>query len=708
MKKFHVLFAFLLIAAMLLSSCSIFENLGGGGQKPQILPFPENAFAAAKKQGVIGSITQTGDGNAYVMGTVPAPQSKIVSLSLTSKIEKTAETNKHLVTFEHNLKGPYVSGYIGSELYIIQGHGSLAWNKKGIGHKDGTILLEYDENGYFSISSLCENKVIVGNPTDESVESLWDSTESYMFGYMVYDPETKSFAPMYEENNLRFYTAGYFMGGVAMVSVKEDDKILFGVIDAEGNYVVEPQYEMMADESIDNVVIVALEAEPSSKWGYAPDNCVRLIGYDNTLMTNVQGTRVYACLSQSVGLINTLTGEDILPCSYAYIERVMDDTYFVIDNEGAGFLYDISEGSFTAVEKGAYSYFNSEWMLYVESDDIAYLADKDLNLYELTGLDATHRIRETSLCTQNRINTNIVSAIRDEEAKSAIIGTVDHGEIGKDYNFETRLYTITVPATGDVLENISDCTNPYNGAFFYAKDNALYRYEFETGASTRIETGYGNFTEDYSGSEVTRHYCIFIEPLNEDIYVLDYRTEWEDKCAHFRIIINDKGDVLFSSNINSVEPLCKNYLGRYDDALYSLIGSTEIEDNYYLTRDDGAHFLFQVVRGEADDNEEEQESDRRYSRRFDNFATFSLLSPFMLDFADGSEITVTVGDTVIASDCYVYDSEAQSLKLFTKMFENDIDLYHWITANHPLEILVTAGEETVTLKIELSQFADDF
>ena len=69
MKKFHVLFAFLLIAAMLLSSCSIFENLGGGGQKPQILPFPENAFAAAKKQGVIGSITQTGDGNAYVMGT---------------------------------------------------------------------------------------------------------------------------------------------------------------------------------------------------------------------------------------------------------------------------------------------------------------------------------------------------------------------------------------------------------------------------------------------------------------------------------------------------------------------------------------------------------------------------------------------------------------------------------------------------------------
>jgi hypothetical protein len=222
--------------AMMLSSCSL--NLGsnggiingtGAGSKTEALPLPEDAFISIEKPAVIGSIVQTGDGNAYVNGIVPATQRKNASMqasvgnayisgnilaiqrmSVSEQFEAKQMTSidKTLVTMEHSFGySCYVSGYIGNSLYIIQDHGSLGWNKKGIGHKDGKILLEYGENGYFSISTLSENKVIVGNPTDEAVESLWDNSDSYLFGYMVYDEATKEIKPMYEDNNLRFYTA---------------------------------------------------------------------------------------------------------------------------------------------------------------------------------------------------------------------------------------------------------------------------------------------------------------------------------------------------------------------------------------------------------------------------------------------------------------------------------------------------------------------
>ena len=269
MKKFHGFAALILIIAMMLSSCSLipgsndtgnesgdgilnggnmgFEDIIGGndsnntpgndssnessgndssnessGNKIDALPFPEGIVTNGERPAVIGSIVQTGDGNAYVNGIVSTSQRKAVSTQI--KIKQLAGIDKNLVTMEHAFGySCYVSGYIGNSLYVVQDHGSLGWNKKGIGHKDGTIILEYGENGYFSISTLSENKVIVGNPTDAAVESLWDNSDSYLFGYMVYDEVAKEMKPMYGENNLRFYTAGYFFDGVATVSVKKDE-----------------------------------------------------------------------------------------------------------------------------------------------------------------------------------------------------------------------------------------------------------------------------------------------------------------------------------------------------------------------------------------------------------------------------------------------------------------------------------------------------
>ena len=184
MKKFYGFAALILIVAMMLSSCSL--NLGSNGgmlngegsgsgntvgnnnsdnipdngsTKTEALPLPEGAFVSIEKSAVIGSIVQTGDGNAYVNGIVPATQRKNASMqasvgdayisgnilaiprmSVSEQFEAKQMTSidKTLVTMEHSFGySCYVSGYIGNSLYIIQDHGSLGWNKKGIGHKDG-------------------------------------------------------------------------------------------------------------------------------------------------------------------------------------------------------------------------------------------------------------------------------------------------------------------------------------------------------------------------------------------------------------------------------------------------------------------------------------------------------------------------------------------------------------------------------------------
>ena len=702
MKKLKVLLSLLLIAVLSLSSCSL--PIPGGGNNPSgkldTAPFPEDSFVMNMRKGVIGAIVQTGDGNAYVSGSVPTP-----AVMLLSSKSGSVSQNKHLVTLEHSFGSScYVSGYMGNSLYIIQGFGSLAWNKKGIGHKDGTILLEYGENGYFSISAVNENKIIVGNPSDSAVESLWDDTESYRFGYMVYDEESKQIVPLYEENNLRFYTAGYFINGIAQVSVKENGRILFGAIDTDGNYVVEPKYEMMADESINGLVIVATSATNESGADFITDTCGRSIYYSSTLMTNVQFSRQYSCKSQTVGLINVHTGNAILPCNNAYVERVMNDTYFVIDADGNSFLFDARTKEQTPVDDGVYSYFNNEWMLYIDSQCNAYLADKELKLYDASELslnsEPTYRYKNTINC----INTNILSANRDEIAKNAYSSFDIHAGLNGEYDPEKSTYTLTVDMTGEVIEDVDSFTYIYNGGFLFAKENSLYRYDINTQSISRIETGFGNFTDDYK-NRGTRYYTSIYE-LDLGLFVLRYNIQTGDGQSYLMLIVNDRGDVLFDTAINSVETLDKNYLGRYDDALYSLAGSTNIEDNYFLTRDDGAHFLIQFVRGESSGGEFEDGENGDYTRIIGDYSDFVLLSPFMLNLKDGSSISVAIGDKIIPSDAYVYDSEEQTLKILMKVFDYDNNMImDKLTSDRYFEFTVIAADETVTLRIEVSPFS---
>ena len=205
---------------------------------------------------------------------------------------------------------------------------------------------------------------------------------------------------------------------------------------------------------------------------------------------------------------------------------------------------------------------------------------------------------------------------------------------------------------------------------------------------------------------ITKHYTS-IHPLDEGVYILRYNATMSIGQTYFMVIVNDLGEVLYDAAVNSVETLTKNYLGEYDAALYELAGRTNIKDNYFLTRDDGAHFLLQLVRGEAENNEEgEGDEDRRYTRKICSTNDITYLSPFILDFTDGSEISITAYGEEISSDYYVYNSETKSLKLKTWIIDPIIQ--EKMRIDGFVDFIVNSGDESLTVRIEVSEFAFDF
>jgi hypothetical protein len=82
------------------------------------------------------------------------------------------------------------------------------------------------------------------------------------------------------------------------------------------------------------------------------------------------------------------------------------------------------------------------------------------------------------------------------------------------------------------------------------------------------------------------------------------------------------------------------------------------------------------------------------------------LSPFKFSFTDGSEISISLNGNELSSEKYVYDSASQSLKL--KFDIIDFATQEKMRAEGFAELVVTAGDESVTLRLEVSPFAFRF
>ena len=618
--------------------------------------------------------------------------------------------------YEYELKNCYVSGYIGNDLFIIQDFGSLAWNKKGIGHRDGTYIWSFDEGeGFFSISSMNENMIIVGNPTDESVESLWDDTSSYLFGYLVYDEETKTLTPLYETDNLRFYTATYFIDGHAIVSVEVEGEILFGVINTKGEYIIEPGYQMIHDETNNGIAISAKETTMlDNPYGHITSAAGRNIVYSNTLFTNVQHIRRFEYTSNTVGLIDVKTGEEILPCQYSYIEYLGKTEYFVIDSEGKTYLFDSSKDKLVNCQVD-YAYFANGWSLLKTAEDTIHLRDEQGRIYSTADLycitdehTGQNTLYDYFRNHDSLIMTNILSSEREEQSLKYRTAPVEnfHGAIEGD----GLSYKIWNKSHDQFIE--ADSVAVGYGKILFTKDNYVYRLDYDTFEYTRLEIGFGGFadlngftSDDYASFENVE-FKMYINVMGDGIYNVRVEQRFAEGSSWFDVIINDYGEVILDVAINSTYIFDTNYLGLYDKALYELAGNTDMKDNYFIIRNDGHACVLQFVRknvSEKEDVKDENAIVEYPDRTISNDGSSIYTSPFIFNFEDPSSIEVTFEGNVVDAKYYYYDPVEQTLK-FHPYYLDSILYQESIIEAEKFSFVVKAGDEVATVSFIVKMY----
>ena len=145
------------------------------------------------------------------------------------------------------------------------------------------------------------------------------------YGYLkiVNDDGDISIENLYDENNQRFTLAGIFQGDYAIVATGSVDQLKFGVINKSGDYVLEPTYDYINKEIVDNKIIVAnnvtfipflwegLHSEFTYEWLFKSDS----IPY----------------YSDEIGVYDLESGQLVIENTHDIVTCLGDNEYFVWD-----------------------------------------------------------------------------------------------------------------------------------------------------------------------------------------------------------------------------------------------------------------------------------------------------------------------------------------------------------------------------------------
>ena len=149
--------------------------------------------------------------------------------------------------------------------------------------------------------------------------SLGNHDNRITYGYLCYEESDGVIilSELYETDNQRFSFAGIFQGDYAIVSTGIEDNQKFGVIDKSGDYVLEPTYDYIEQEIVDNKVIVA--------------NNITINDYSSSLTTTIHDNISY--YSQEVGVYDLTTGEMVIDNKHDIVTCIEENLYFVWDSE---------------------------------------------------------------------------------------------------------------------------------------------------------------------------------------------------------------------------------------------------------------------------------------------------------------------------------------------------------------------------------------
>ncbi len=338
MKKILGVIGIIMLSISLLA-CSLFE----GNTRTTVATFDENRVDPLQASGTIvfsqapqkefptGSITYDFQEMYKTTGYVKTKQPDVYSGGIIPSLPH--PLNEPNLSFGIHIGKIHVHSNLGGGLFIsssAQQGGSIL----GISNEEGNFVLQ--PSRYHYISLLESESVVVGILEaatvhyEHTIPKLFEVRENDRFGYLLYNHQLPNnpFTPLYSTDNERFSYAFPFQGDYAVVGIRVEGKPQFGIINKQGQYVLEPEYDYIHEEIVGGYAIVA-----------------KTVQFKDEFTPYQDGTKIQY-YSDSVGLYNLNNRSFVLPLEHKTLTRLDHERYFAMKaNQETSFVYNIYTSS---------------------------------------------------------------------------------------------------------------------------------------------------------------------------------------------------------------------------------------------------------------------------------------------------------------------------------------------------------------------------
>lgn len=635
---------------------------------------------------------------------------------------------------------------IGNGLYLTvnhnpkedEEHGTLHW-RKGLSNIFGEWILEPEE--YIEINHFYNDIAVAKKFHTFDIDDSDLGDKRYGYLVHIFEHEQSIVKNMYDEDNVRFYTAGSFQGDYAVVSIIAGEDQKYGVINKKGEYVVEPNYDYIHKEIVNDKVIVANNIKVQyegyiSEFGYYSEEIgvydlktkSLVIPMENDIVTYLSNNKYFTYQKEAnVSKIVDIENNEIINVSNMFFNMInYDDDYYIGFKDDH--LYLIEKDTLKLASKydryyTLLEYFNIPYRVN-KYDDLVYNFDTltkierkvdfiRSNLYFYGG-------SETDL--REKIGNNIIDAkgnvvLELEEGYAIyypewdvnikgynsnilypdgliIIRKMVHNATYEAINFEGEL----------IAEGFSQVTTFQNGKSLVTKKHTINDQEIELmytlykdGSLVPVDIGIDYFKQNIDYLASLSNKKTRIKEYLPGVYHIKIFIDFieDDTTTHEEYIINAYGDIIFDQRVREVLHLPQNEVNEYSDFVKRYFEEQDMFDMLYISTSGHDKTAFKVIRNdEINDFSEERSSklvmlDEKVFIYYYN--EYSGTSPYMFNFEDGSEIEVYINDKLINPEDYIYYPNIQHLE-FTYDYVNSLE-------NIKTEYKVISGEQEVMITL---------
>ena len=566
----------------------------------------------------------------------------------------------------------------------------------------------YDANSNRIIASSNYFYLLDGEITEPQVAPY-----DFSYGYLCYDPENPNneLTPMYPENNERFAYAGQFYDNAAVVGIMVGDNLKFGVIDLEGNYLLNPVYDFIHTTITDNRVIVA--------------NGVVIYQFEDVSINDMNQVSYF---SDEVGVYDLGLKTFVIPQTHSVISSLGNHQYFVYDSgDSSGKIMNLSNQVSISVTQGIVNL--------LPYNPLYYFGIAGYHIYVLE----KETLKPVACFDRYRALLDYFGIV---EVPNGYIYDYEEGDYAYNFNFVNpypREYDFILNG-GSFVVNQMDYL-PAKEQMTFKLINHIGESVFEFPETVWVSEGYvikdsyvpviisnnGYGYYDTEGTMIELDYD-YVSTITGGISIVGKRNEVTNQMVYYTYFQDNRQLKIIDFGVNTTnhtpiiseivpglyllqisgEGFYQGYLiNGYGDILlgkvegiyqYSLKSISEdvsdipIIEGYYQSVigispwENVPRKIISLTRSEAIDPSEYPLI--RYPERIIGNGT---IQPFVINFSQDSITHIYYQDNVVSSTAYSFDNSTKSL-----MFSDD---YLAALGNGRHEFTLTSGTETVSIVI---------